>query len=350
MNERKLRIAQVAPLWASIPPATYGGIELIVHLLTNELVRRGHDVTLFASGDSRTDAKLRAVCDENVMALMEKNGASLYEYYANSAAADALRNPDEFDIVHFHAGNSLVPVASLVRTTTVFTMHTFPSADEKWMFARYPNANIVGISRDQVSEFSRIRGREVPVVYNGIDCDRFDPTFGRGEYLAFLGRLSHDKNPLDAIRVAKKVGMPLVLAGRPQNSKEEKYFAENVQQHLDGKNVRWIGPVNHAQKNELLRHAAALLFPVQWPEPFGLVMVEAMACGTPVVARTWGSVVEVVEQGVTGFHAEEIDDLAALVPKAIELDRRRIRERVCERFSYATMVDNYVALYRSLLR
>ena len=153
-------------------------------------------------------------------------------------------------------------------------------------------------------------GREFPIVYNGCDFDAYEPSFEPGKYLAFLGRMSPEKNPLDAIRIAQAAGMPIVLAGQPQNRRKSRYFAEKIQPLIDGERVRWIGPVNHAQKNELLRNAAALLFPIQWDEPFGLVMIEAMACGTPVVAHRRGSVEEVVDNGVTGFHSSVIDGLS----------------------------------------
>jgi glycosyltransferase involved in cell wall biosynthesis len=192
-------------------------------------------------------------------------------------------------------------------------------------------------------------GREFPIVYNGCDFNAYDPSFARGQYLAFLGRMGPSKNPLDAIRIAQMVEMPIVLAGQPQNSAEQRYFAEEIQPLVDGEHVRWVGPVNHAQKNELLRNAAALLFPIQWDEPFGLVMIEAMACGTPVVARRRGSVEEIVDDGITGFHASVIDSLAELVPRALALDRHRVREHAMQRFDYRRMVDDYLALYRTLV-
>ncbi len=350
MSARPLRIAQVAPLWAGIPPATYGGIELVVHLLIEELVRRGHEVTLFATGESRTSAKLRVITSDTLFNMMESGRASLYDYYINAAMSEALRNRGEFDVVHVHAGMSLVPFAPLSATPCVFTMHTYFSNDEEWILGQYPDVPVVGISRGQMRHLTASRGHETPVVYNGIDFATFRPRFERGEYLAFLGRLSHDKNPLDAIKIAQEVGMPIVLAGRPQSRKEELYFAQHIEPLIDGKGVRWIGPVDHEQKNELLRNAAALLFPVQWDEPFGLVMVEAMACGTPVVGHALGSVAEVVDQGVTGFHTDSIVGMATLVSRAVELDRSKVFERAKSRFSYQAMVDNYLEFYRTLAR
>lgn len=345
---RKLRIAQIAPLWAKVPPSTYGGIELVVNLLTEELVRRGHDVTLFASGDSRTSAKLHSVCETHMLDLMEHAGAGAYEFYANAAVAEALRHADCFDVLHFHIGTQFLALGSVASTPSLFTMHTFFSEDDAWAARRYPHVAIAGISRYQVRGVAAARGTEAPVVPNGCDFDSFDPNFQAGKYLAFLGRMGPDKNPLDAIRIAREAGLPIVLAGQPQQAREQTYFEEKVRPLIDGERVRYIGPVDHAQKNALLRGAAALLFPIQWPEPFGLVMIEAMACGVPVVAHSLGSVAEVVDSGITGFHSASIAEMGALIPRALALDRRAVREHARERFSHQRMVDGYEQLYRAL--
>jgi glycosyltransferase involved in cell wall biosynthesis len=228
-------------------------------------------------------------------------------------------------------------------------MHTCPQVDDEFVFRRWPEVAVNGISRCQMHGAGVRTGREFPIVHNGCDFAAYTPSFEPGEYLAYLGRMSLEKNPLDAIRIARAVEMPIVLAGQPQNPQEQQWFAEQVQPLIDGKDVRWIGPVNHAEKNELLRGASALLFPIQWEEPFGLVMIEAMACGTPVVAHRRGSVEEVVDDGITGCHAGVIDALAELVPRALQLDRAKVRAHAEGRFGYRAMVDAYVALYRTLL-
>ncbi len=345
---KQLRIAQIAPLWTSIPPATYGGIELVVHLLCEELVRRGHDVTLFSSGDSLTTAKLHPVCARSVLELMTEGTASTYEYYANAAIASAIGMAAEFDILHFHIGAQWAPLGSLA-PGSLFTFHTYLSEDDQWVARHFPSVALSAISQYQVDSISGGLSRQIPVIYNGCDFAAFEPSFEKGAYLAFLGRMSFDKNPIDAIHIAREIGMPILLAGRPQDAEETEYFETGVKPLIDGKTVRYLGPVNHAQKNELLRGAAALLFPVQWAEPFGLVMIEAMACGTPVVACGLGAVGEVIEQGITGFHAPSAGELAALVPRALELDRHRVRARAMDRFSFQRMVDDYVALYREIL-
>jgi len=342
----KLRIGQVPPLWTPIPPKTYGGIELMVHLLTEELVRQGHDVTLFGTGDSRTSAKLEPVCERNMLDTMAATEACVYEAYANAAVARVLARAADYDVLHFHIGMHWLPFATLAQTRSLFTIHTFASYDDRWLARNFPGVALSGISRYQAAQLAE--GREIPVVYNGCDFGAFEPRYEAGEYLAFLGRMSHDKNPLGAIRIARAAGMPIVLAGQAQEAKEEAYFEREIRPLIDGESVRCIGAVDHEQKNELLRHAAALVFPIQWPEPFGLVMIEAMACGTPVLARGLGSVPEVVETGVTGYHAGEVEEMRELLPAALALDRRRVREHAEGRFSSARMVEGYVELYREL--
>ncbi len=347
---KKLRIAQVAPLWTRIPPATYGGIELLMKLHIDELVARGHDVTLFASGDCFTEGKLHPVCELNLTETCERGEAYCFEYYASSAMAEVLKRAGDFDVIHYHLSTAWLPLAATSPTPGLFTVHTCPHVDDEFVFRRWPEVAVNGISRSQMHAAGVRLARQFPVVYNGCDFGAYDPCYEPGEYLAFLGRMSPEKNTLAAIRVAQALDLPIVLAGQPQNAKEQVYFAEQIQPLIDGEMVRWIGPANHPQKNELLRHAAALIFPIQWDEPFGLVMIEAMACGTPVVGHRRGSVEEVIDDGVTGFHSGVIDGLADLVPGALELDRRKVRAQAEVRFSYQAMVDAYLELYRGMLR
>jgi glycosyltransferase involved in cell wall biosynthesis len=213
----------------------------------------------------------------------------------------------------------------------------------------FPQAGAIAISQAQVATASSRLGRKFPVVYNGVDFAAYDASFEPGSHLAFLGRMSPEKNPLDAIHIARAADMRIVLAGRPQNVVEECYFREKIQPLIDGERIRWIGPVNHPQKVQMLRHAAALVFPIQWDEPFGLVMIEAMACGTPVLAVCRGSVAEVVDEAVTGFTAATPAQLAPLVAKARALDRSKVRAHAAARFGHGKMVDDYIAHYRLLL-
>ena len=343
-----LRIAQVAPLWTSIPPQSYGGIELLMKLLADELVARGHDVTLFASGDCRTAAKLHEVCPMNLVDLVAAGKAYMYEYYASAAVASVIARQEEFDVIHYHLSPAWLPIAATARTPGLFTMHTSAHLDDEFVLRTWPQVTVAGISRAQMHGSSIRLGREFPIVYNSCDFSAYEPSFEPGKYLVFLGRMAHAKNPAGAINIARAAGMPLVLAGRPQNGEEERYFAEHVQPFIDGDQIRWIGPVNHAQKTKLLREAAALLFPIQWDEPFGLVMIEAMACGTPVIAHRRGSVGEVVDDGITGYSSPVMDALPELLPLALQLDRESVRAHAEERFGYRKMVDEYETLYRQI--
>jgi glycosyltransferase involved in cell wall biosynthesis len=340
-----LRIGLVPPLWTPIPPKTYGGIELMVHLMTEELVRQGHDVTLFGTADSRTSARLEPVCEQNMLDYMAATDACVYEAFANAAVARVLARAAGYDVLHFHIGMHWVPFATLVDTPSIFTIHTFPSYDDRWLARNFPGVALAGISHYQAAQLAEGAGREIPVVHNGCDLASFQPRYEPGRYLAFLGRMSHDKNPLDAIRIARSAGMPIVLAGQPQQAKEEAWFDKEIRPLIDGESVLYIGPVDHGQKNELLRNAAALIFPIQWPEPFGLVMIEAMACGTPVLAHALGSVPEVVDPGITGYHAATIQEMHALLPATLALDRHRVREHAETRFSFARMVERYLEVY-----
>ena len=350
MKAAPLRIAQVAPLWTRIPPSNYGGIELLMKLLIDELVARGHEVTLFSSGDCLTAATLHATVETNLTDRIAAGEMYMSEYYTNSTMAEVLRAAGRFDIIHYHLSTAWIPYAGATRTPGLFTMHTSPHLDDEWVMQRWPDVAVAGISQSQMHAASIKLGRKFPVVYNGCDFEAYDPCYDPGQYLAYLGRMSPEKNPLGAIQIAKAAGLPIVLAGKPQNQNEAKYFADHIEPLIDEKSVRWIGPVNHAQKNQLLRHASALIFPIQWDEPFGLVMIEAMACGCPVVAHRRGSVEEVVENGLTGYHAGVIDAMAELVPQALALNRALVRKHARERFGYAKMVDEYEALYRTLLR
>lgn len=345
----KLRIAQVAPLWASIPPNAYGGMEMMVHLLTEELIRRGHHVTLFAAGDSKTSARLKYIYDTNLLNSMSRGEAYHYEYYGNANFAAALEQSGSFDVVHCQGMPSQIPYGKFAKCPVLFTIRTVVTVDDVWLFSQYPDVPIVAISKSQVRNVPDQRQHKIRVIYNGCDFDSFKALAKRGQYLAFLGRIAPHKNPLEAIHIAERVGLPIVLAGRPQMREDSVYFREKIQPLIDGRRVRHIGSVNHQQKEELLRNAAALLFPVRWEEPFGNIMTESMACGTPVVARRMGSVPEVVDPGITGYYGDTVEELCELVPQALRLDREGVREHARLRFSHRRMADEYLTVYRSLL-
>jgi glycosyltransferase involved in cell wall biosynthesis len=350
-NFRVLRIAQIAPLWTRVPPRTYGGAELMVYWLTEELVQRGHEVTLFAAGDSETSAQLRSVCRVHLIEAMERGEAYQYECYANANVAEALRESDAFDIIHCHVGPATIPLSRLSKVPMLHTIHAgLDSVDELWVLQQYPEVPIAAISYSQVEAVSIERRQTIRVVYHGCDFEAYEPSFTPGTYLMFLGRMGPHKNPLDAIRIAQAVGLPIVLVGKAQDRHEERYFQEKIKPLIDGTHVRYLGAVSHAQKVKLLRGASALIFPIQWDEHFGLVMIEAMACGTPVVACDRGSVREVVDIGTTGFYATSVDALIPLVSEALSLDRKMVWQHAMRRFSHKRMTNDYVNVYELLIR
>lgn len=347
---RPLRIAQVAPLWTRVPPVTYGGTELRVHWLTEGLVNGGHDVTLYASGDSRTHARLRSVFGRSVLDAMLQGEAHSYEHYANALFAEALEDGESFDVIHVHGDVSQMPFAVLSPVPVLCSLRTALSIDDYWLMERYATVTFAAMSRSQVKDAPGHGRQAIPVIYNGCDFGAYDVIGSPGEYLAFLGRMGPHKNPRDAIRIAQRAGLPIVLAGTAQDDGERQYVEDVIRPLIDGSTVKYIGPVGQRQKREFLSRAAALIFPILWEEPFGNVMIEAMASGTPVVAYTRGSVPEVVDAGMTGFYGETVDDLVEMIPQALALDRRAVREHAERRFSHERMVADYLRLYRSLLR
>ncbi len=346
---RRLRIAQVSPVWARVPPVTYGGTERIVFHLTEELARRGHDVTLFASGDSETSARLRACCEVNLFEGIAKGDVCRPEFYTLRNAVEAVKDGDSFDIIHFHLGCFSLPFGRLTSTAIVHSLPSVLGPDELWMLGRYPEAPVIARSHRQIADVPAERRSSIVVIYNGHDFDACALANQPGRYLAFLGRMAWEKSPLDAIRIAQMVGMPVVLAGEPWYEGEHEYFEEYVKPHIDGKNVIHIGAVNDAQKREFLKHASALLFPIQFEEPLGNVMIEAMACGVPVIARNRGAVSEVVDPGKTGFYADSVEGMAARVPDALGLDREAVRAHSRRRFSRSRMADDCLRMYEALI-
>jgi glycosyltransferase involved in cell wall biosynthesis len=347
---QRLRIAQVAPVWVPVPPYSGGGTEMIVHLLAEELVRRGCDVTLFAAGASRTAGRLRRLWPEAVVDMMAAGAAYEYDHYANANLVEALASSDAFDVVHSHLGFQQVPLGRLARTAYLHTVHITPSADDRWVLERCHDVAVTAVSHAQVAGVAPARRRSIRVIHHGIDFDAYAAGSGTGRYLLFLARMSPQKSPLDAIRIAERAGLPLVLAGAPQNAEERAYFEAEIAPRVDGRRVEWVGRVDQRRKQELLKEAAALLFPIQGDEAFGLAMIEAMACGTPVVAWRRASVPEIVEHGATGFHGTSVDELASFVERAMGLDRAAVRARARDRFHVTRMVDEYLAAYVDLLR
>jgi len=338
-----MKIAQIAPLWEQVPPTTYGGTELVVSLLTDELVRRGHDVTLFASGDSQTLASLEA---GSPRALRLDTSIKEPVAYELMHASQVYQNAGEFDIIHSHVGIWSLALASMVSTPTVHTLHGIFTPDNSKVFQQHPTQPYISISDAQ----RLLNINYIATVYNGICVEKF-PLFAEPQdppYLAFLGRFSPEKGPQHAIAIAKQTGWRLKMAGKV-DVVDKKFFEEEIAPHIDGKQIEFVGEVNHAQKAEFLGNAAVTLFPITWCEPFGLVMAESMAVGTPVIAMNMGSVSEVIADGESGYICQSYEDMAAMIPKALQLNRQKCREHVERRFSVANMVDGYEAVYEKIV-
>ncbi len=340
-----MKIAQVAPLWERVPPPSYGGIELVVSRLTDELVRRGHEVTLFASGDSETMAQLEAVYPR---ALRLDPNVKEYIVYEMLEVSQVYQRAAEFDIIHSHVGISALPLASLITTTsTVHTLHNNFTKDNRKAFSYHQKQPYVSISNSQ----RQIDLNYIATVYNGIELTDYPFVAQPSEpqYLAFLGRFSPDKGPQHAIAIAKQTGWRLKMAGKVDLG-DTKFFEQEIAPYIDGQQIEYLGEINHTEKTELLGNAAITLFPIAWQEPFGLVMIESMATGTPVIAMNLGSVSEVIAHGKTGFICQNYTQMAAMIPLALELNRQTCRKYVEDNFSVSQMVNGYEAVYGQIIK
>jgi glycosyltransferase involved in cell wall biosynthesis len=340
-----MKIAQIAPLIESVPPRLYGGTERIVSCLTEELVRLGHEVTLFASADSITSAELAPCCNRALR--LDDSVRDIIPHYM--MMVDKVRErADDFDILHFHTDLFHFPLFRSLETRTLTTLHgRLDLADLKPFYYRFSKMQLVSISAAQRRPVPH--ANFVATIHHGIPADLHRPSFERGNYLAFLGRISPEKRPDRAIRIAQRAGLPLKIAAKVDRV-DEAYFRDDILPLIDGQRVEFIGEINEREKATFLGDAAALLFPIDWPEPFGLVMIEAMACGTPVLAFRCGSVPEIVEDGVTGKMVESEDEAIAALPEVLSYDRRAIRERFQERFTATRMAREYAGLYRKCLK
>jgi glycosyltransferase involved in cell wall biosynthesis len=345
LNDERLRIAILSPAWFPVPPSGYGGIEWIVALLANGLVDAGHDVTLFASGDSRTKAKLMYVYEE---APSQWIGRSFWEL---RHALACYTNADEFDVVNDHTGVTGIVLSALVETPVVHTAHGPLDGEPGELYEQLaglvPNLHLISLSLNQ-----RRPKPELPWLANcpnALDLSIYPCKPHTGDYLLFLGRMSPDKGCHRAIAVAMDRELPLKIAGKMQEPKEEEYFAEFVEPHLGIHGIDYLGEVSHGTKVELLQDARVTLFPIDWEEPFGLVMIESMACGTPVIATNRGAVPEVIDHGRSGIIVESYREMAGALEAADALDPLECRRYVEERFSPERMVEEYVRAYRDAM-
>jgi glycosyltransferase involved in cell wall biosynthesis len=338
-----MRIAQIAPLVESVPPTLYGGTERVVSWLTEELVALGHDVTLFASGDSVTKASLAPIVPCSLRLAGIHNSTPYNIIMLDRVAA----RHEQFDVLHFHIDFFHYPMFRRLAHKTLTTLHGRQDLPEMPdIYRAFPQMPLVSISDHQRKPVPPVNWRGT--VYHGLPEGLLVEGKGEGGYLAFLGRICADKGILPAIEIARRAGMPLKVAAKVDPADQD-YFDAQVRPVLDrSPHVEFIGEIGDAQKPEFLGNATALLFPISWPEPFGLVMIESMACGTPVIAFNCGSVPEIMEDGLTGFVVDGIEDAAAAVGKLDRLFRPTIRSRFEERFSARAMAREYVRIYQEL--
>ncbi len=337
-----MKIAMISPLEMRVPPIAYGGTELVVSLLTEELVRRGHDVTLFASGDSMTSAKLVSVCPHFLRGSDRDAGI-----LTMLNVLLCLEQAEKFDIIHNHTCFEGLATAGLVRTPMLTTLHGNLNGDWQELFSFYKGwYNTISYSaKALLPEKERFTG----VIYNAIDVKSYPFNGDAHEpYLLFLARISYEKGPHLAIEVARKTGRRLVIAGNVHPTDEE-YFRTMVMPGVDGDQVQYVGEADSQRKRELFSEAYCLVAPITWPEPFGLFFIEAMACGTPVVVFNRGSAPEVVSHRETGFVVGDLDEMANAVENVHHIDRRRCREYVEERFDVPRMTDDYLRAYEQIL-
>ena len=344
MSAERLRIAVIAPVWFPVPPTGYGGIEWVVWLLADGLVEAGHDVTLFASGDSRTKAKLSAVFETAPSARIGQTLPELHHCLACYVRAA------EFDVINDHSGLPAAAIGGLIDAPVLHTVHGPLDGEGGAIYELIaqvaPGVRLISISMNQ-----RKPKPHLPWVANcpnALDFSLYPVKPHRGDYLLFLGRMSPDKGCHRAIDVAITAGLPLKIAGKKREPLEQQYFSEYVAPHLSD-TIEYLGEVTHGEKVELLQNARATLFPIEWEEPFGLVMIESMACGTPVIAFARGSAPEIIAHGETGFLVDGVEAMAEAVRRVDEISPYACRARVEALFDRRVMTDQYLAVYERIL-
>ncbi|MHC1588505.1 MAG: glycosyltransferase family 4 protein [Methermicoccaceae archaeon] len=345
-----MRIAIVAPPWFSVPPERYGGIEMVVSVLTEGLVDRGHDVVLFSVGNARTKARVFSVFDSPMRGYLDAAPAS----FLNTATTHVVGSYIEiarqhFDIIHDHTWKEGLCCGAFISTPVVHTIHGRLDDENRRFYSQF-----IGYSGVHFTTISEFQQTQLPylsyagVVYNAVDTHKYPYIEDKADFFLYLGRFNPDKAPHLACEVAEHLGLKLYLAGKISERAEREYFATQIKPHLSEKIV-FIGEVSEAMKMELLSKARALLLPLQWDEPFGLVMVEAMACGTPVITLRRGAAPEIVEHGITGYVATTMDEFMSEVERVDEISPEVCRRRVEERFSARTMVEGYERVYERVL-
>lgn len=341
-----MRIAQVAPLWERVPPPAYGGTELVVSHLANELVRRGHEVTLFATADSQTLAKLEPGAPQPLR--LANVTPHEYQVYDLMQLTKVMQRADEFDVIHFHVDASALPYGNILKTPVVHTVHGILAPIVEDLFAQNRQQNFVSISDSQ--RRNDLGLNYVATVYNGIETSTYEfyPEPSQPPYLTFFGRISPEKGPHLAIELAKRTGWRLVMAGKVDRA-DQAFYEREIKPLIDGKQIVYVGEANHAQKSEIMGGAVATLCMLTWEEPFGLVMPESMVCGTPVIAMARGSAPELIAHGKTGFLCRTMDECVEAINQIETIDRKACREHVEKNFSHIRMVEGYEAVYYQLV-
>jgi glycosyltransferase involved in cell wall biosynthesis len=341
-----MRIAMLAPLWKTVPPLKYGGTELVASLLTDELVKLGHDVTLYACGGSKTSANLVEVVDKplyDILGGFKFDSIQFYDFMEIKMAFDAAKD-GKFDVIHNHMGLAMAALGNFSPVPMITTNHSSLPPDFEPLSKIASDSNYVSISNSQRSLVPYLN--YIATVYHGIKTSEFEYTDKSGDYLLFLATMSKAKGVDTAIEIAKKTGMKMIMAGDIRNQAEFDEFKPLI----DGEQIKYLGEVDDKQKNELMKNAKAYIFPIRWSEAFGLTVVESLASGTPVIAYPNGSLPELIDDGKTGFLVNNIDQAVEAVGKIDEISRAECRRQAIERFDVSVMAKNYVKVYESLLQ
>lgn len=342
-----MRIAQIAPIIERVPAKKYGGTERVVHALTEELVKLGHEVTLFATGDSITSARLVSVVPKPLREMKTDNlyGANAWTLLNIGLA---YKMQDQFDIIHDHNNDISLPTANLSTTPVVITLHGAFNENVKAIFEEMDEPYLVSISHAQSAVAPNLN--YIGNVYNGLNMRHYPFSDTPGKYLLYVGRISREKGVHNAIKVANSLNIPLIIAAKLETESEPdvQYFHKMVKPYLKG-NIRWIGEVDEEERNNLMKGALAFLHPLAWREPFGLTLIESMACGTPVIAFGLGSIPEIIVDGKTGFIVNSLDEMVEAVKNLDKIKRRDCRKHVLENFSAQKMAEGYESVYHQII-
>jgi glycosyltransferase involved in cell wall biosynthesis len=345
-NQKKLKIAQICQIIERVPPKKYGGMERVVYWLTEELVNRGHDVTLFASGDSKTSAKLSSVFPRALREMKMDSVYGLNPIVVNHIGT-AYQRQHEFDIIHDHTIYRSLPVAQLSKTPVVMTIHDAFTREVKRVYEAHKRPYIVSISNSQKRPAPNLN--YIGTVYHGLNMQAYPFRKVNDGYLLFVGRFSPEKAPHIAIEIAQSLNIPLVIAAKYDPERDFTYFKAYIEPKLSDPLIQWVGEVDEEERNKLMSRALCLLYPITWREPFGLTVIESMACGCPVVAFNHGSMPEIIEHGKTGFVVEDSEEMMESIQNIGSIDREYCRQTALSRFSHIRMTDEYEKIYYEIL-